>query len=82
MFFYLTTIALDITFGTVFWVVKSTKNGICYLVWGNENPKLIKYRDDDTLKKLEEKTKFQEKEIQLLKMNLEELKKKFINNTN
>ena len=54
--------------------IKQTKNGICYLVWGDNQPKLIKY-EQNSIQLLQEKSELQEKEIELLKKNLEELKK-------
>jgi len=73
MIFLFTNIILDIAFGTAYWILKKTKNGIYYLVWKDKNPKLLTY-NKDIITNLIKKTQEQEQEINLLKKNLEFLK--------
>lgn len=81
MIFLFTNVILDITFGTIYWVLKKTKNGIYYMVWYDKTPKLLKY-DKNIIDNLIKKTKQQEDEIKILKDNLKNLYKQFNLNNN
>ena len=78
MFFLFTNVILDIAYGTVYWMLKKTKDGIYYVVWKDNTPKLITY-DKNVIDNLIDKTKKQEDEIKQLKENLNKLYK-IINN--
>lgn len=52
VFFYLTTLALDIAFGTIYWIGKKTKDGVCYLVYSNSSDGSAKLDEDLNIEKL------------------------------
>jgi hypothetical protein len=65
VFFYITNVALDVTAGATWWIIKNTSYGvystIYYLIYGSdeqsekENIKLIEYQDlSDEIKSLKE----------------------------
>ena len=68
MLFYLTNLVLDVVFGSVFWVLKKTTNGIYYLAYGN-GEQLIEISKDEyeKLMLLKDKNTLLEEQIELLK---------------
>lgn len=77
MSFYVTNLVLDIAYGTTYWVLKKTANGIYYLINGNnqnDNDKQIIIHQENTINKLYNIIKIQESKIDNLINNVEELK--------
>jgi len=68
MLFYLTNLVLDVVFGSVFWVLKKTTNGIYYIAYGN-GEQLIEISKDEyeKLMLLKDKNTLLEEQIKLLK---------------
>ena len=68
MLFYFTNLVLDVVFGSVFWVLKKTTNGIYYLAYGN-GEQLIEISKDEyeKLMLLKDKNTLLEEQIKLLK---------------
>ena len=80
VFFYLTTISLEILFGATWWIVKKTTNGLYYLVYGNKNSKELRklvltdreiITNKELLDKLIESNKNQQIEIKKLNEKIE-----------
>lgn len=77
MSFYITNLVLDIAYGTTYWVLKKTANGIYYLINRNNdkaNDKQMVLYQENIINDLYSKIKIQENKINKLKDNLEELK--------
>ena len=59
-------------FGSVFWVLKKTSNGIYYLIKGDSDEMIQITRDEyETLMLLRDKNNLQEEQIKLLKDKLD-----------
>ena len=73
MLFYLTNLFLDVVYGSVFWVLKKTSNGIYYLIKGDSDEMIQITREEyETLMLLRDKNNLQEEQIKLLKDKLED----------
>ena len=76
VFFYLTNLALDIAFGTIYWIGKKTKDGVCYLVLGgkeNSDGKEDTNQDNEKLKLLEENRELM-KQIEKQNLTIQQMK--------
>ena len=49
MFFFITYYLLEILFGTTYWILCKTSQGIYYLIWGNNKEKLQENINDDII---------------------------------
>ena len=69
MFFYLTNFVLDVAFGSIYWVLKKTSNGIYYLTYGSGDQQMIQISKDEYEKLLLQKdiNMLLKEKIQLLK---------------
>ena len=68
MLFYVTNLVLDVVFGSVFWVLKKTTNGIYYLAYGNSEQLIEISKDEyEKLMLLKDKNTLLEEQIKLLK---------------